>query len=254
MNDLFDLSGRVAAITGGSRGLGKEIAAALAEAGADVVIGARTAGDLQAAAAELAEATGRRVLPAELDVTDRAACDAFIGRAIDEMGRLDILVNSAGTNVRSFLADIRDEDFHRIMQVNTTGTFYCCRAAAEPMVETGFGRIVNIGSALSKVGLSGRVSYCSSKGAVLQMTRTMALDLATTGVTVNCLCPGPFATEINRPVREDPEASAKLIGSIPMGRWGELPEIRTAVLFLVSPASGYVTGSAVSVDGGWTAW
>ena len=253
MSDLFDLTGRVALMTGGSRGLGKEMSIALAEAGADLVIGSRNKSQIEQAATEIAALTGRKVVPAVLDVTDRASVEAFVALAMRTFGRIDILVNNAGTNIRSPIEKIRDEDFRLVQQVNVTGVFHCCRAVAPHMVRAGFGRIINMGSSMSLVGLAGRVSYTASKGAVLQITRTLACELARTGVTVNCICPGPFATEINRPLMENPEMAADVLGRIPMGRWAEMREIRAPVVFLASPASSYVTGAIISVDGGWVA-
>ena len=253
MEKMFDLSGRSAIVTGASRGLGREMATALAEAGADLLIGARTAADIEKAAAEIAQATRRKVIPVAGDVTDRQSVEAMAARAMDEFGSIDILVNSAGINIRSPIEQIADDDWQRIQQTNVTGVLYCCRAVVPHMVQAGYGRIINIGSALSRVGLAGRVSYCASKGAVLQLTKALAVELAKTGVTVNCICPGPFATEINRPVMEDPQAAAELLSHVPMGRWGELHEIRAPVVFLASTGAGYVTGAALAVDGAWTA-
>ena len=253
MSDLFDLHTRVALVTGASKGLGREAALALAEAGADLVIGARTEADVFAAADEIASATTRSVMPCVLDVADPQSVAACVAGALERFGRIDILVNNAGVNVRAPLAEIRDEDFDYVQKVNVYGVMHCCRALAPHMVEAGYGRIINIGSSLSLVGLPHRVSYTASKGAVLQMTRTLAVELATTGVTVNAICPGPFATEINRSLLENAEMARFVLDRVPMGRWGRMREIRAPVVFLASEAASYVTGAVLSVDGGWVA-
>lgn len=240
-------------VSGGSRGLGKEIATALAQAGANLVLGARTPAALKQAAAEIAAATGRQVLPLELNVTARESVESAVKACMERFGRIDVLVNSAGINVRAPVAGIRDEDWHDVQQTNVTGTFHCCRAVIPHMVSARYGRIINIGSGLSLVGLNERVNYCTSKAAVVGMTKALAVELATTGVTVNCLCPGPFATEINRPLLANPAAASFLLAQVPMGRWAQMSEIRTSALFLASPHSSYVTGAILTCDGGWTA-
>ena len=198
MSELFSLEGNVAMITGGSRGLGREMATALAEAGADIAIGSRKESDITKAAEQIAAQTKRNIIGRVLDVTDRTSVESFVEHAIEEFGKIDILVNNAGINIRSPITEITDDDWNLIQQINVTGVFYCCRAVVPHMKAAGYGRIINIGSALSLVGLAERVSYTASKGAVAQITRTLALEMAQYGVTVNCLCPGPFATEINR--------------------------------------------------------
>lgn len=253
MCEMFDLSGRVAVLTGGSRGLGKEMARALAEAGADLLIASRGADKLQEAADEIASATGRTVIAHAADVAERESAEGMIAAAMDSFGRIDILVNNSGINIRSPIEKIRDEDWRLIQRTNVDGVFYCCRAVVPHMVKAGFGRIINIGSSVSLVGLPGRVSYTASKGAVLQITRSLALELARSGVTVNCICPGPFATEMNQPLLDNPQAAAEVLNRVPMDRWGEMSEIRAPVVFLASPAASFVTGAILSVDGGWTA-
>jgi NAD(P)-dependent dehydrogenase (short-subunit alcohol dehydrogenase family) len=253
MNNPFDLSGQVAIVTGGSRGLGKEMATALAQAGADLVIGSRNVQELNQASAQIIESSGRQVLACELDVTSRESVEGMVAQAMAKFGRIDILVNNAGVNVRAPLEEVRDEDWHRMQAVNVTGALFCCRAVVPHMRKARYGRIINMASAVALVGLPGRVGYTASKGALLQMTRTLSAELAPAGITVNAICPGPFLTEINRPLLDNPAMLADILGRVPMARWGELREIRPAVLFLSCRDAGYVTGAIISVDGGWSA-
>ena len=251
--DTFRLDGRVALVTGGSRGFGRVIAQAYAEAGADVAICGRRGADAQAAAAEIARDTGRRAIGLEADVTDPAAVDGAIAAIIDGFGQLDILVNNAGINIRRPIEDFSDDEWRQVVGTNLDGTFYCCRAVSRHMKERGYGRVLNISSMMSSASLPGRVPYTAAKAAVTAITRTLALEWAPHGININTLCPGPFLTEMNQPVVNSPEQFEFFRSRIPLGRWGNPPEIGGAALFLVSPAASFVTGSTLYVDGGWTA-
>jgi NAD(P)-dependent dehydrogenase (short-subunit alcohol dehydrogenase family) len=251
--DSFRLDGKVALVTGGARGLGRTMATALAEAGADVAITARTLASCADAASAIASATGRRCEGFAAEVTAIADVERLANEVEAAFGQVDILVNNAGTNIRGQVDQLSEADWDAVIDTNLKGPFLCARAIGPRMVKRGWGRVINLGSTLSVIALPGRAPYCSSKAGVLNLSRVLALEWAGTGVTVNTICPGPFGTEMNRPLLDDPVKYKALMDLIPMGRWGEVEEIAGAVVFLASPGSSFITGSAVFVDGGWTA-
>jgi NAD(P)-dependent dehydrogenase (short-subunit alcohol dehydrogenase family) len=251
--DLFRLDGRVALITGGAGGLGLVFARALAGAGADVAVLGRRADAAQAAAVAVAEASGRRTLAVAADVTDPEQVRAAVDRVRAQLGRLDILVNSAGVNIRRPSLDFTLDDWRKVLDINLTGTFICSQAAAPAMIAGGWGRVINISSMLGTVGLSERPAYTAAKGGVIQLTRTLALEWAQHKVTVNAMAPGPFGTEMNRPLIENPASYRAFADKIPLNRWGEPEELAGPIVFLASEASSFMTGAVLTIDGGWTA-
>jgi NAD(P)-dependent dehydrogenase (short-subunit alcohol dehydrogenase family) len=251
--DRFRLDGRRALVTGGHKGLGYAMSRALAEAGADVAIVSRTLENCQEAAARIAAGTGRLAAAFGADVTRASEIEALADEVETTFGSIDILINNAGVNVRGAIEDLSEADWDAVVDTNLKGPFLCSRAFGPRMCARGWGRVINLGSILSTIGIPGRVPYASSKAGVVNMTRVLALEWATRGVTVNAICPGPFATDMNLPLMNDPEKYRAFVQKIPMGRWGELDEIQGAAVFLASDASSFVTGSCLYIDGGWTA-
>ena len=251
--DLFHLDDHVAIISGGSRGLGKSMALALAQAGATTILCSRHQEACDTAAEELAEKTGQTSLGMAMDVTDKHSVASVFGEVMNKFGRLDVLINSAGINIRHPIEGFSLEECQQVIDTNLTGTWLCCRAAAPVMKAQRYGSVINVGSALSGVGLAERTPYCASKAGVVGMTQVLALEWAESGVRCNVVCPGPFLTEMNKPLLKDPVRTAAVVGQTALNRWAELHEIQGIALFLASPASTYVTGAALYIDGGWTA-
>lgn len=250
---LFDLSNRKAIVTGGSKGLGLAMAAGLASAGADVLLVNRNAADGEKAAAVLSEAFGIRALSFAADISKEEETEAMAAYALEHFGQIDVLINSAGINIRGAIDELSLESFNQVQSVNVTGTWLCNKAVIPSMKARKSGKIINLASTLGLVGLANRTPYTASKGAVVQMTRALAIELAPFGIHVNAICPGPFLTEMNIPVADDPATRDFIIGATALGRWGELKEIQGASLYLASDAASYTTGSMLTVDGGWTA-
>jgi NAD(P)-dependent dehydrogenase (short-subunit alcohol dehydrogenase family) len=248
----FDLSGKVAIVTGASRGLGQYMSRALARAGADVVITSRTLESLAQTQADI-EAVGRKALPCVLDVRKLDTIHPMVDRALAQFGRIDILVNNAGCNVRKASVDVTPEDWSFVVDTILRGSFFVAQAVARSaMLPQKKGRIINVGSGTSVFGFPGIVPYCASRGGITQMTKALAAEWAPYGITVNVLAPGWFRTAQNDILFQDPEWVASVTDKIPAGRTGLPNDMDGAVVFLASDASAYVTGQLLFVDGGFT--
>ena len=251
--DRFRLDGRIALVTGGSKGLGAAMAYALAEAGADVATVSRHFDECQAAATEIASATGREILPVRADVAKPEEVRAMVKTVHRRFGRIDILINNAGAVSRCTTTELPLAEWQALVDVNLTGPFLCAQAVLPGMVAQRHGRIINVSSTFGLVGFPGRSPYTATKGGLLNMTRTWALEFAKDGITVNAICPGPFDTPMFSGVKRNPTLLETFLERVPMGRLGDPEELGAVAVFLASDAASYVTGSAVVVDGGWTA-
>jgi gluconate 5-dehydrogenase len=249
----FDVSGRVALVTGSSRGIGAALAAGLAEAGAAVVLNARAASSLEQVRAELSGRTGARVEAVAFDVTDQQAVDAGVARIEAEIGPIDILVNNAGVQHRVPMLELELADWQRVLDANLTGPFLVGRAVARGMVGRGRGKIVNIASLISRMARAGIAPYAASKGGMAMLTRQMCAEWGPLGLQANAIAPGYVDTELTAALVNDPVFDAWLRGRTPAGRWCRAEELVGTLLWLASSASDYVNGQIIHVDGGMTA-
>ncbi|MEO5958118.1 MAG: glucose 1-dehydrogenase [Opitutaceae bacterium] len=248
---LFDLTGKIALVTGASRGLGKHFALSLARAGADVAITSRTLDSLDDTKKQI-EALGRRVLPIALDVRDHGSISAGVAAMHTHFGRIDVLVNNAGCNIRKPALDVSWDDWNTILDTNLRGIFFVAQAVARHMIAAQRGRIINIGSVTCVAGYAGLAPYGASRGGVKQLTMSLAADWGPHGVTVNCLAPGWFKTSQNAVLYENAEWVKYLSDKVPLRRPGKIDDLTGPLLFLASDASVYVTGQTLLVDGGIT--
>jgi NAD(P)-dependent dehydrogenase (short-subunit alcohol dehydrogenase family) len=250
--NLFDLNGKVALVTGGSKGLGKAMARGLAEAGAEIFITSRHENELRSALDEILKDTGRRGRHAVADMSSRQDVERLARSALEEMGRVDILVNNAGTNIPQPLEQIRDAEWDQIMETNLHSVMVLARALAPAMKERRWGRIVHISSVMGLISKEGRAAYTATKAALIGVTRTWALELGPFGVTVNCIAPGAFLTDLPMRLLSEREKE-EFTRYTALGRWGDPAELVGPVLLLASDAGSYITGTTLVVDGGWLA-
>ncbi|MBI5385535.1 MAG: SDR family oxidoreductase [Verrucomicrobia bacterium] len=246
------LSGRTALITGASKGLGKAMALALAQAGAQVALVSRDLDKLKVVAEEV-RGLGAVAEVFRADVTDEAQVEQLRRDVVARLGRLHVLINNAGVNVRKPVTELTLDDWRLVLDTNLTGVFLMCRAFVPHIKGQGYGRILNLTSIMSHVALAGRTAYAASKSGLLGFTRALALELAPEKITVNGISPGPFATEMNQPLLENPELNREFLSKIPLAQWGRPEDIGALAVYLCSEEAGFITGTDLLIDGGWTA-
>jgi NAD(P)-dependent dehydrogenase (short-subunit alcohol dehydrogenase family) len=249
---LFSLENRVAVITGGNRGLGRAIALALAEAGADIVIVGRNKEKNNEVAAEVKK-YGRTAISFATDLRDIPAINRMVEEVVKQFGKLDIFVNNAGVSHTQLALEISEKDWDQVMDLNVKSLFFCCQAAAKVMKEQGYGKIINIASVAGAVGDMGIAPYTASKAAVINVTRSLALEWVRHGIQVNAIGPAYIETDMNSQELSNPNVRSKIVGKTPMKRLGEPDELAGVVILLASDASSYMTGQTIYVDGGWLA-
>jgi len=250
--DKMSLNGKVGIVTGASKGLGRSMAIGLAEAGADLAIISRGMPDLMKVVEEM-KSLGRKVLPISADMTDTKQIADVVQKTLDEFGKIDILINNAGTTIRQNIEDVTEEAWDTVMNLNIRGAFFCAQAVGKVMIKQGKGKIINTASLLSAIGGPKAVAYSAAKGGIAQITKCMAVEWSKYNINVNAIAPGYFRTPLTQPLQDDPERSAKILSRIPMQRWGEPDDLKGIAVFLSSEASDYVTGQVIFVDGGWMA-
>ncbi|HEY0793227.1 MAG TPA: SDR family NAD(P)-dependent oxidoreductase [Chthoniobacterales bacterium] len=247
-----DLSGKVAVITGASKGLGSAMASALSAAGAKVALVARDADQLRAVQRSI-ESGGGQAQVFQADVSEEEQVRRLERDVMEAYDGIHIVINNAGMNLRKQLVEFTLDEWRRVIDTNLTSVFLMCRAFVPHLKGRGYGRVINVASTMSHVSLPGRSAYSASKTALLGLTRALALELATEGITVNGISPGPFATEMNTALIQDAELNQQFLSKIPVGRWGRVEEVGQLAVYLCSESAGFITGTDILIDGGWTA-